>query len=120
VLQLIQSVGVQWKGLETDARTAGRMTLGGAVLRRCALFGAHLGKGCASSKESSGFSKMRTFENGAHLRRGLPRTPVPLLGRARSRCFGLVPFVWIKFVWFILHRHLSGGLKSAAGEARLD
>ena len=33
--------------------------------------GAHLGKGCASSKESSGFSKMRTFEKSAHLRRGV-------------------------------------------------
>ncbi len=49
-------------------------------MRRCSLLRAHLGKGCASSKESPGFSKMRTFENrgrsskgGAHLRRGSPR-----------------------------------------------
>jgi hypothetical protein len=31
------------------------------VPRRCAVFRAHLGKACASSKKSSGFSKMRTF-----------------------------------------------------------
>ena len=33
-------------------------------LRSCVVFGAHLGKGCASSKESPGFSKMRTSRKG--------------------------------------------------------
>ena len=46
------------------------------VLTKVRSFGAHLGKGCALSKRSSGFSKMRTSsrscapsEGGAHLRR---------------------------------------------------
>jgi hypothetical protein len=53
--------------------------------RRCALLRAHLGKGCASSKKSPRFSKMRTFEFGAHLRMGCAPSnqgaaldPVPL------------------------------------------
>jgi len=49
-----------------DRRREGETALG----RRCAVFGAHLGKRCASSKESSRFSKMRTFRKGVRIFEG--------------------------------------------------
>jgi hypothetical protein len=80
------------------------------VSRRCAVFGAHLGKGCAPSKKSSGFSKMRTFEKGCasskRVRIFEPGPPpdfgeisraglgaIDELSRAGT-CFG---FVWTKY-----------------------
>ncbi len=70
-----------------------------AVLRRCAVFRAHLAKACASSKESSGFSKMRTFrkpvrifEPGAHL-----RTRAPPWTRCRWRVKSCRPLVAASF-----------------------
>ncbi len=74
------------KSAEVAVKRATTNGPGARFFEGAAVFRAHLGKACAPSKESSGFSKMRTFrkpvrifEGNAHLRnQGGALDPVPL------------------------------------------
>jgi hypothetical protein len=65
--------------------------------RRCAVLGAHLGNSCAPSKESSGFSKMRTLRiwcassNEVRTFQGAALDPVPMTRKvAQPRVSALI------------------------------
>jgi hypothetical protein len=105
------------------ARLAEAVTEPGSI-RSCSVFGAHLGKGCASSKESPRFSKMRTSRkrcaSSNQVRifgRALALHPVPLTRKvAQAQASASVASTRI----LCMHLPPAGESNFAAGAASLS